>query len=119
MYDIIQRVSEVHEYRCPSCNEICTRQWHTPQINVSEGGFFSATLGRHVKDYREFDRELDRTRYMTRMEKHLRRDSGYNKPPEQEWVDAREKKEKKAREKAERDWSESVEWGEKVRKRQE
>lgn len=113
MYDIVQTASDVHEYVCPTCNFVCTRQWHIPQISVSDGGFFSATVGEYVKDHRDFENKLDRTRYMTRMDRHLQRDFGYNKPPEQEWVDKREAREARSREKADRDYEESQAWLEK------
>ena len=113
LYDIVQGVWEEHTYRCPVCNQICIREWTTPSVNKSDGGFFSATVGKYVKDYKDFDRELDRTRYMTRMNRHL---EGYNKTPEQEWVDAREKKEQESRSRADRDWTETQEWLAKERK---
>ena len=116
LFDIVQDINEKHTYRCPICDQVCIREWTVPSVSVSEVGFFSASLGKYVKDYKEFDKELDRTRYMTRMEKHLRRDQGYNRAPEQEWVDAREKKESESKQKADRDWEESRAWLKKVGK---
>lgn len=77
------------------------------------GPFFSVELGKWVKDMKEFDEELDKLRYMSRVEKQLRRQSGYNRPPKDEWVEAREKKEAEQRKQADRDWEEDQEWREK------
>jgi len=116
VYDIYQGIREKHEFECPTCKRLCKREWHAPQISVSNGGFYSATVGEYVKDYKDFDRKLDRTRYMTRMAKHLRRQNGYNRSPEQEWVDTRESKEAASRKRADRDWEESQAWLEKANK---
>ena len=114
IYDIYQSIHDNHQFVCPTCMKMCSREWHVPHISVSDGGFFSATVGEYVKDHKDFERKLDRTRYMTRMEKHLRRNNGYNRPPEQEWVDAREAREAASRKKADRDYEESQAWLEKA-----
>ena len=83
------------------------------EVIIKKGPFYSVELGKWVKNMKEFDEELDKLRYMSRVEKELRRKSGYNKTPKDEWVEMREEEERKQRAKADRDWEEDLEWREK------
>ena len=86
------------------------------EVFIKKGPFYSVELGKWVKNMKEFDEELDKLRYMSRMSKHLARENGYNKTPRDEWVEAREEKEKESQKQADRDWSEDQEWQERARK---
>ena len=93
-YEVVQGVNDKHEYRCPTCDQKCVREFTVPQMRLNQE-FFSYTLpsgstshpGKWVSGQTQFEEELARTRYVSGNSERM--GDTYAKD---EWIEAREKK---------------------------